>query len=358
MLPTLQSLISDRNYQLESKEVNPAFGEVNITRKSDSLQVSLTILIDPSNQVEGWQTGVALDCSRSMKPAFGGKNGYMTRGLTEAEYADYSSRGLIEYRMEDGIQMTYLYKNAREVLMADGLLEERKENNVVEEVCRQVIPMLAGKLDADGGTTVIYWAAGEDGSAIQLLGDLTEEDAATATYDGVEEHMWGHGTQLMPAINYFLDTFADADMGFYIYVTDGKLDDFEEVKQFTAQLSRDIYNGKRKPVKFVLIGVGNEIDVKQLEELDDLPDTLDLPVDIWDHKVASEMRSLLDIFAELVDENQIIAPSGIILDEQGNTIREYSDGLPAKLSFSLPLTCRSFSLLLPNGNSAHQKIIG
>ena len=103
--------------------------------------------------------------------------------------------------------------------------------------------------------------------------------------------------------------------------------------------------------------VGDEIDVKQLEELDDLPDTLDLPVDIWDHKVAAEMRSLLDIFAELVDENQMVAPSGIIQDEQGNTVREYSDGLPAKLSFTLPSESKSFTLALPNGNSISQQVI-
>ncbi len=357
MLPTLQSLTTDRNYQLESKEVNPAFGEVNVTRKENGLQVTLTILMDPSNQVEGWQTGMALDCSRSMKPAFGGKSDYFTRRMTDEEYADYSARGLIEYRMEDGIEMCYMHANARDVLMADGLLKEKVENNEVQNVCRQVVPMLAGKLDADGGTTLIYWAAGEDGSAIQVMGDLTETDAATATYEGVAEHMWGHGTKLMPAINYFLDTFADAAMGFYVYITDGKLDDFEEVKQFTAQLSHDIHNGKRKPVKFILIGIGDEIDLTQLEELDDLPDTMDLPVDIWDHKVAREMRSLLDIFAELVDENQIIAPSGIIRDAKGNTIRDYSDGLPAMLTFTLPIDSKSFTLALPNGNSVNQQII-
>ncbi len=357
MLPNLQSLTIGRNCQLESKEVNAAFGEVNIMRQDNGIQVTLTILMDPANQGEGWQTGVALDCSRSMKPAFGGKSDYFTRRMTDEEYADYSARGLVEYRMEDGIEMCYMHGNAREVLIADGLLKEKVENNEVEEVCRQIIPMLAGKLDADGGTTVIYWAAGEDGSAIQVMGDLTEADAATTSYNGVEEHMWGHGTKLMPAIKYFQTTFADADMGFYVYITDGKLDDFEEVKQFTAQLSHDIHAGKRKPVKYVLIGVGEEIDIKQLEELDDLPDTLNLPVDIWDHKVAAEMRSLLDIFAELVDENQIVAPSGVIQDEQGNTVREYSDGLPAKLSFTLPIGCKSFALALPNGNSVSQQII-
>jgi hypothetical protein len=46
-----------------------------------------------------------------------------------------------------------------------------------------------------------------------------------------------------------------------------------------------------------------------MEQLDDLPEERDLPVDIWDHKIAKDMRDLKDIFAEVVDEAAIVKRS-------------------------------------------------
>ena len=99
-----------------------------------------------------------------------------------------------------------------------------------------------------------------------------------------------------------------------------------------------------KPVKLVLIGVGEDVDPRQLEELDDLPDTMDLPVDVWDHKIVSQMRNLTDIFAEVVDENTVVAASGRILDDRGGVAIEYTDGVPAIMKFALPLDANSFTL--------------
>lgn len=357
MLPTLSELENGRNVQINSREVHPALGEINVALNENKLHVKATVLMSPTSTAEGWQTGVAIDCSASMKRSFGGRNPYFTRSLTAEETESYSKQNLIEIYEEDGRQMCRMFDGAYEQMLKDGILQVIEEENEVEEVCRKVIPMLAGKLDADGGTTVIYWAIGPDGGDIQVMGDLTEESAATADYTGVAEDQWGNGTRLMPAIKYFLSTFEDADMGFYVFVTDGRLDDFEEVKQFTIQLSHDIHEKKVKPVKLVLIGVGNNIDETQLEDLDDLPDTHELPVDVWDHKIAKEMRSLLDIFSEVVDDNKVIAPSAEIQDDSGNTVKNYTDGLTASMSFSLPTTAKGFKLILPNGATIEQKII-
>lgn len=355
-LPHLNDLPVGRNLQLDSREVHTALGEVNITRNQDDISVVATILMNPQNTAEGWQTGMALDTSYSMKQAFGGKNHYFTHALTEEEIGKYSSAGLIEVFEQDGQRMCHLTPEAYEQMQKDGILQQVEEPNEVQDVCRKIVPMLAGQLDADGGTTVIYWAQGADGSEISVLGDLEADEAATADYPGPEEGKWGGGTRLMPAIRYFLKTFEDAAMGFYVFVTDGRLDDFEEVRQFTIQLSHDIDEGKVKPVKLVLIGVGPEVDEKQLEDLDDLPDTCDLPVDVWDHKIAKEMRSLLDIFAELVDENKTVAPKADLQDDQGNLVHSYTDGLPSLLRFTLPLSAKGFRIVLPNGTAIEQKI--
>lgn len=356
-LPHLSDLIEGRNLQIDNRVVHEALGEVNVTKNGDQLDIVATILINPEDSAEGWQTGMAMDASYSMRRSFGGSNLYMLRAFEPTEEQELIRQGIIERFTQDGKEMYRISPGGYNQLIESGIIRVENDPNEVEEVCRKIVPMLAGHLDADGGTTVIYWAMGESGAEISVLGDLTEAEAATAAYPPVSEDKWGHGTRLMPAIRYFMDTFKDAEMGFYVFITDGHLDDFEEVKEFTVKLSHDIDAKRVNPVKLILIGVGEAIDEKQLEDLDDLPDTHDLPVDVWDHKIAKEMRSLMDIFTEMVDENKILAPSGEVQDDQGNTVHSYTDGLPALLRFSLPATAKGFKLVLPNGKSIAQQVL-
>src|SRR5262249_629859 len=108
----------------------------------------------------------------------------------------------------------------------------------------------------------------------------------------------------------------------------------------------------RKPVKFVLIGIGPDVQEKQMEELDDLE--TGTPVDLWDHKLAAEMRVLQEIFAEVVDKNARVADHGKILDPQGRVVKDFSDsGLPAYLEFEMPVGADYFTLEV-NGQRIHQ----
>lgn len=353
-----KDLVEGRNHQMPNQLLNAAFGELNITKNKDRLEVTLTVLVDPSqsSKAEGWQTGVALDGSRSMRANFGEEGLEWTRGVSADEQNAWQAKGYGILRDVDGARLFELSTAGLEAVERDGLLRRIKCDNKVQALAQEAIPYLADKLDEDGGTTVIYWACGERGDRVEVLGDFTGEEAGVANYNGPSA--WGEGTYLMPAIRYFLDRFKDAKMGFYVFVTDGAINDFEEVKKFTAQLSHDMADGKCNEVKLVLIGVGSQINRKQLEELDDLPDELDLPVDVWDHKISAEMRGLSDIFAELVDENMILAPSGRILDSAGNVVKEYTDGLPAMLKFELLLNSTSFSLEIAGGNVVRQDLYG
>jgi hypothetical protein len=348
-----QDLVVGRNYQVPNGMLNEAFGELNITRQENCLDVVLTALIDPtqSSAGENWQTGVALDGSASMRQAFG-DNYEFTREIDAEMIEQFISKGHATKKVVDGQEVLEFTESGFVAMEKDGLWQKSK--NEIQVIAREAIPYLAEKLDEDGGTTLIYWACGPSGEKVELVGDLTAGEAATADYRGPSE--WGGGTRLMPAINYFLDLFKDAKMGFYIFVTDGAIDDFEEVKDFTAKLSRDIDSKTCNPVKLVLIGVGNHINRQQLEDLDDLPDVLDLPVDVWDHKIATEMRGLTDIFAELVDENLILAPSGRIMDNHNTVAKDYSDGVPALMEFQLPLDTKHFSLEVTGGQSVEQKL--
>jgi hypothetical protein len=275
------------------KKVVDPFGEVNVhPQAGGKLRVTATILMEPRR--EGTQTGIALDGSGSMASLY---------GIEE----------------EPGF-------------IASLFGAKKHAVNQVTPVAQKLCAYLARKIDADGGTTCIYWATGPGGSKIEVVGDLTADQAEGHIF-GPPQH-FGTGTQLLPAVRYFVDRFADAPWGFYVFVTDGELHDLEEVKSYSTRLARDVQAGKHKPLKFVLIGVGAHINEGQMEELDDLDTGTE--VDLWDHKLAAEMRVLQEIFAEVVDKHARVADQGKILDHHGRVVKNYSDsGLPALLEFEV-----------------------
>jgi hypothetical protein len=336
------------NYQFPNTSLHAAFGELNITPETDRLDVVLTLLMDPVK--EGSQTGVALDGSDSMQPTYGRSWKYSdTWDAAVLDRLIREGKGAMVTR--DGESYFEATSGGQEDLVRLGFIV--RSQNDVEPVARDVIPFLAEKIDADGGTTAIYWACGAQGDRVEILGDLTADQARSAEYRGPRE--WGHRTQLLPALRYFVERFSEATWGFYVFITDGRLDDLEAVKRYTAELAGKIQSGEAQPLKCVLIGVGGAVDEQQMMELDDLPDALDLAVDIWDHKIAASMRGLRDIFAEVIEENTIVAPSGRVLDDLSTVVASFADGVPALLKFSLPKTARAFTLEIA-GNRLEQRL--
>ncbi|GDY07053.1 hypothetical protein LBMAG52_05390 [Planctomycetia bacterium] len=326
-------------HQLPSSMVAPEFGEVNVGKLPDGkLEVSLTILMAPSGtEAEGWQTGVALDGSSSMRSWYGLQ---LVGKVPPDVQAKYEQNGWITSSVADGRKVKTFMKDAYEDAMRAGHL--RMSDNIVEPKSREFISYLAAELDADGGTTVIYWACGADGSATEVIGDFTADQCKQLEIKGPQSVTFGNGTRLLPAVQYFVDRFQDAARGMYVFLTDGRLDDLEQVKAYSTRLAKAVAAGQRNPVKFVLVGMGDKVDEAQMEELDDLETGTD--VDLWDHKIAAEMRSTVEIFAEVVRENQIVAPTGVIYDPQNQIVKRYSDGLPAKITITLPAGTKWFEL--------------
>jgi hypothetical protein len=294
------------------KKVVEPFGEVNVLpAPAGKVKVVATILMEPHK--EGAQTGVALDGSASMA-------------------------GLYGVGRDTGGFLATLF----------GMTTPR--TNEVTPVAQKVCAYLARKIDADGGTTCIYWATGPGGASIELVGDLTADQAERHVFGPPRN--FGTGTQLLPAVRYFVERFKDAPWGFYVFITDGELHDLEEVKAFSTALARDVAEKRRRPLKFVLIGVGPDVNEQQMEALDDL-DT-GTPVDLWDHKLAAEMRVLQEIFAEVVDKNARISDSGRVLDPRGHVLKDYSDsGMTGYLEFEAPAGTDYFTLEV-NGSRIHQ----
>ncbi len=294
------------------KKVVEPFGEVNVYPASGGkVRIVATILMEPHK--EGAQTGIALDGSGSMAKLYGVEEG--GGGFLAALFGT-----------------------------------KKQTHNEVTPVAQKICSYLARKIDADGGTTCIYWAVGPHGSRIEEVGDLRADEAERHVFGPPRD--FGTGTQLLPAVKYFVERFRDAPWGFYVFVTDGELHDLDEVKRYSVQLARDIAARRRNPLKFVLIGIGPNVNEEQMEELDDLE--TGTSVDLWDHKLAAEMRMLQEIFAEVVDKNARIADNGRILDPQGRTIKDYSDtGMSAYLEFEMPADAEYFTLEV-NGNKIHQ----
>jgi len=335
--------------QLPSSIVAREFGEVNVRRRGPSLEVSFTVLMEPQGDLaEGWRTGVALDASSSMKNSFG-------RGLRgrvpDDVVTDYLRKGWLEELDQDGRRVLQYQPQGYEDAVARGYLSFTR--NLVEPLARDFISYLASNLDVGGGSTVIYWAC-DDGSACEVLGDFTARQVRSLRFAGPRQKDFGNGTRLLPAVRYFAERFSGARRGMYLFLTDGRLDDLAAVKEYTLGLCREIASGRRNPIKCVLIGVGEQVDPSQLVELDDLQTGTD--VDVWDHKIAREMRDLVEIFAEVVDENHVIAPDARILDADGRVVKRFRDGMPAKVSFSMPATSGWFELEV-NGERVRQRVV-
>jgi len=216
--------------------------------------------------------------------------------------------------------------------------------NHVKPAAQAMSAYLARKA-ANGKVAVIYWATGPAGKDIQTLGDLTPEEAEK--HDFIPPTYYGTGTQLTPALKYFTEDrkdLRDAPWAMYVFITDGAIEDMDAVKQYCTHLAQDISVGRRGDLKLVILGLGTQVDEAQLDELDDLDTGTD--VDLWDSKLASEMKDLAEIFAEVVDEGMILVPrDGIVKDSSGNVIADYRDtGLPAVLEFTLPAGAKSFGL--------------
>jgi hypothetical protein len=284
------------------KNVVDPFGEVNVyPAGSGRNRVVATILMQPHR--EGAQTGIALDGSGSMRKMYGQEGG--------------------------GRVLSPIFGGAA------------KPKNEITPVAQKLCSHLARHIDADGGTTCIYWAVGPNGSQIEVIGDFTADEAERHTFGPPKD--FGTGTQLLPALRYFTERFKDAPWGFYVFVTDGELHDLDDVIAYSKRLAQDIAAKRRNPLKLVLIGIGPDVSEHQMQELDDLDTGTD--IDLWDHKLASELRVLEQIFAEVVDKNARVADHGRILDPQGKVLKDFAGvGLPAYLEFEVPAEVKYFTL--------------
>lgn len=324
--------------------LNPVFGKISYRPLDYENEIMFTVMV--TSVGENWKTGVAIDASTSMKGLFG-KN--FLGHVPPHALAEYKKKGWANRKHRDGKTLLVFEKEAYEDAIDKKYL--KFTNNIVEQEGRKFIDYLASRLDADGEVSVIYWACGEGGN-IEKVGDIPAGNAGALELRGPNDHPFGEGSKLLPALTFFEKKFRYAPKAMFIFITDGFIDDIDDVKTETITLAGQIREGIRNPVKCVLIGIGDKIDENQMIELDDL----DADIDIWDYKMASDMRMIEEIFAELADESVIVTASTTIYDDAGNIVARFTDGLPGRVVFRMPKHSRFFELEVGGRERIRQSI--
>lgn len=339
-----------QSQQIPNNLLAKEFGKVYVRDDGADRHVEFTVWVQELSgaMAEGWQTGIALDASASMKDWYG-RN--LTGRVPKDVLAEYSRHGWTSPQTFDGATVTAFKKQAYDDALKRGFLKFTP--NIVEPLARDFIAYLARELDANGKATVAYWACGE-GDAYEVLGDFTPDQCPSLEIRGPRSVSFGKGTRLAPCLKYFIERYKDAKRAMYVFITDGRLDDLEQVKLCTTELARGIQEGQRGLVKCVLVGVGSNVDEKQMEELDDLDTGTD--VDVWDHKVAKEMRALSEIMVELVGDVQEV--SAEVIDASGNVVAKFTDGLPPVVTFSMPIASDFFELAVGDKRIRQSVVVG
>ena len=351
--------IEIKGFQMPANLVVAEFGEVDVWRNipeansvDSECRVEFTIAMEPQGRfAEGWRTGLALDASASMKRAYGRK---VEVRVDPELLTRYIKQGRLRSFMEDGEPTRKIQREAFAEIKERGY-EINYTENILQPLVQDFTAYLAGSLDGTGKTSLIYWGCGK-GDQIQVLGEFDASSCQNLAIAGPATFQLGKTTKLLPAIAYFTNKYSQVQRGLYIFLTDGRIDDLEQVKNYTKELALEIAVGKRNYLKLILIGIGNDVDRYQLQELDDFDTGLD--IDLWDYKIASEMTSLSQIFAEVVNENQIIAENGSIYDDKGNCVKDYPKGLPTKVDFVMRDDSQWFELEVGNQRIRQSVVLG
>ncbi len=215
--------------------------------------------------------------------------------------------------------------------------------NLVEPQMRWMLEYLASK-DRDGAVRVAYWATG-DGSQLEQLGDLTAVQAKDFRFPGPK--FYGKATVMLPVLRDFVahmkqQVTKGARQGLAVIITDSQLSDGTDVRAYATQVAKEIAAGRLPRMNFVFVGVGDQVDEEQMEEISH--ETYPGVGHLWCHRIADRMEEMAELVAVLVDETMTVAAGGTIYDEQGKILKSYEGRLPAVLEFEVPATCKAFTL--------------
>lgn len=223
--------------------------------------------------------------------------------------------------------------------------------NEVEPVAKAMIKFLS-EFDKEGEVDLIYWSVGRKGNEIE-----DRQRIGPRVRISKPKKRLGRRTILLPALEHFYEKFSDSPWSMGVIITDGHIDDMDNVEKFTEDLARKMKNSEVEFMKFVLIGVGEYVSYTQIEHLDNF--VTSVGIDIWDSTFTAEWTSadydieddseeekkgVMSVFKEVMSDNLMIANGGKVLDDKKREVFSRSDGFPAKLEFILESDAKGFFL--------------
>jgi hypothetical protein len=198
--------------------------------------------------------------------------------------------------------------------------------------------------DRDGKLHVAYWATGS-GAELELVGELEGSQAKTYRFPGPRSY--GKATVLLPVLRDYVahlrkEVGNGARRGLAVIVTDSQISDPDDVRAYSEQVAKEIAKGRLPRLAFVLVGVGEQVDEEQMEEIchAEYPGVGHL----WCHRVADRLEEMPELVAVLVDETMTVAAGGTIEDDRGNVVKTYEARLPAVLEFEVAEGVKAFTL--------------
>jgi hypothetical protein len=191
---------------------------------------------------------------------------------------------------------------------------------------------------------VAYWATG-DGSQLEEVGELTGPQANDYRFPG--PRAYGKATVMLPVLRDFVAHIKSqvpqgAKRGLAVIITDSQISDPKDVKAYATQVAKEIASGRLPRINFVFMGVGEQVDEEQMEEISHT--TYPGVGHLWCHRIADRMEEMAELVAVLVDETMTVAAGGTVYDEGGKVLKAYEGRLPAVLEFEVPPECKRFTL--------------
>jgi len=227
------------------------------------------------------------------------------------------------------------------------------EPNYVEAVAQGLGRILCAATKS-GKVNGVYWAVSQDGSKIEDFGTYDESGWGSVKISGPQKEKWGRGTRILPVIKHCVENVGKGfDLTFGVIITDGIIEDEQDATTYCLTVGKEMATGKRKPVKLILIGIGEEVDEGQLERFDDMFEGSGIDYDLWSHGMVASMKDEADImgvlYGELIDEDTPITSSGgRVEDSKGRELIAWADGMPGKFRFILPKGEKKFFIRTPN----------
>lgn len=319
----------DKIFTIPPKLTATEISTVQLTLQDKKLwSVSCILLSKPIGE---WQVSLALDCSYSMR-------GYYGKGLTQMPpveiLKEYQKLGDLEEIAMEGEKFLKIAPAAMEDLEKRGF--SKRTENIIEPLSKKLSIYLLSNVCQN--IAIDYYSCGE-GNAVETVSTFTKDSYEKIKLDGPKQFTFGKHSKLVPFVKNFVSRHTEKNTICFI-ITDGMIDDWSELKSYSRTLLKEIISNKRKHLKFVLLIVGEEMPTALPVQIKELQDSYVL----WDYKIIKDLRVLEEIFLGVNGEEQIIADTGIIYDDKNNVLREYNNGVPAKLAFSMSVESDSFSI--------------